>query len=193
MGIREDNRARMLQEIQSAALDLVEENGLDATTVGDIAARVGISERTVFRYYASKVDALLPGQQGLVDALVGRRLSGKTAAAIMGELLTACREVFASEVERNEFRRIARLLMREPALLHEAELQERRLVESLTTALAERGAVRHLQALLLAEVVTATWRVAWQSFAREELAGRERDPLSLFDDTVRELGGLFTD
>ena len=192
MGIREDNRARMLQEIQAAALDLVEENGLDATTVGDIAARVGISERTVFRYYASKVDALLPGQQGLVDALVGRRLSGKTAAGIMGELLMACREVFASEVERNEFRRIARLLMREPALLHEAELHERRLVESLTTALAERGTVRHLQALLLAEVVTATWRVAWQSFAREELAGRERDPLSLFDDTVRELGGLFT-
>ena len=62
--------------------------------------------------------------------------------------------------------------------------------ETLRTALTERGALPHLQAHLVAEVVTAAWRVAWQSFDREQFQGRDRDPLSLFDETVRELGGL---
>lgn len=201
MGIRADRRARTLHEIQLAALDLVEENGLAATTVADIAARAGISERTVFRYYSSKVHALMPGQQGLIDALVavegvaGEGVTGEgdrsDPSVILDDLLAESRAVFAHEVENREFRRISRLLMREPDLLQVVAQQERALVESLSAALRERGTLRHLQALLVAEVVTAAWRVAWQSFAREELEGRECDPLTLFDDTVRELGGLF--
>lgn len=191
MGIRDDHRARMLRDIQRAALDLVEQNGLDSTTVADIAARVGISERTVFRYYTSKVHALMPGQQGLIDALVAVESARSDPAGILADLLAASREVFASEVERRVFRRVSRLLIREPDLLQVVAQQERALVESLGAALQERGALGHLQSLVVAEVVTMAWRVAWKSFAREELEGRECDPLALFDDTVRELGGLF--
>lgn len=191
MGIREDHRARMMSEIQDAALDLVEENGLAATTVADIAARVGISERTVFRYYATKVHALMPGQQGLSDALVATESTHTSASGILGDLLVVCREHFAREVEQREFRRISRLLVREPELLRIVTRQERHLVEALSAVLVERGAVGHLQGLLVAEVVTATWRVAWQSFARNEVDGTDSDPLALFDDTVHELGSLF--
>ena len=194
MGIREDNRVRMLQEIQAAALDLVEEKGLDATTVADIAARVGISERTVFRYYPTKMDALMPGQQGLIDALVGSEsaeASAETsAAAIMGDLLGVCRGVFAHEVDQREFRRISRLLLRDPELRQVVAGQERDLVEALSAALAEGGTLPHPTALLVAEIVTATWRVAWQSFARDDVEGRDPDPLAVFDQTVRELRGL---
>ncbi len=192
MGIREEHRARMLREIQRAALDLVEANGVEATTVAEIAARVGISERTVFRYYPTKLDALLPGQQGLIDALVAVGGNGAEPGEIFADLLAVVRAEFALEVERHDFRRISRLLTREPDLVHAVSQQERSLVAALTAALAANGALRHLQALLLAEVVTATWRVTWQAFAREESEGRECDPLALFDDTVRELGGLFS-
>lgn len=191
LGIREDHRARMLHEIQRAALDLVEQNGLNATTVADIAARVGVSERTVFRYYSTKVDALMPGQQGLIDALVACESTHSTAAGILGDLLAVSREVFAHEVDQRDFRRISRLLFREPELVRAVAQQERSLVEALTSALVERGALRHLQALLVAEVVIATWRVAWRAFDRDEIDGAGSDPLALFDDTVRELGGLF--
>ena len=95
-------------------------------------------------------------------------------------------------MERHDFRRISRLLTREPELVNAVSQQERSLVEALTAALSSNDGLRHLQALLLAEVVTATWRVTWQAFAREEAEGRECDPLALFDDTVCELGGLFT-
>lgn len=180
----------MLHEIQRAALDLVEENGLDATTVADIAVRVGVSERTVFRYYATKVDALMPGQQGLIDSLVACKSTRSSAAGILEELLAVCREVFAHEVEQRDFRRISRLLVREPELLQVVAKQERTLVEALSGDLVERGALQHLGALLVAEIVTATWRVAWQTFARDDIWGHDPDPLALFDDTVNELNGL---
>lgn len=191
MGIREDHRARMMSEIQDAALDLVEENGLAATTVADIAARVGISERTVFRYYATKVHALMPGQQGLIDALVASESTHTSASGILEDLLVVCREHFAREVEQSDFRRISRLLVQEPELLRAVTQLERNLVETLSAALVRTGSLNHLQGLVVTEVVTATWRIAWQSFARHEVDGLHSDPAPLFDDTVRELGSLF--
>ena len=191
MGIREEHRARMLSEIQRAALDLVEEQGLDATTVGGIAARVGVSERTVFRYYATKEHALMPAQQGLIDALVSAESTHVSAAGILEDLLAVARELFAREVNESDFRRISRLMVQEPEMLRVVTRQERGLVETLSAALVRRGALGSLQGLLVAEVVTATWRIAWQSFAQNEVDGVDSDPLALFDETVRELAGLF--
>ncbi|GAA1664993.1 hypothetical protein GCM10010977_04380 [Citricoccus zhacaiensis] len=191
MGIREEHRVRMLQDIQRAALDLVEEQGLEATTVGDIAARVGVSERTVFRYYPSKEHALMPGQQGLIDALVSSESAHHTPSGILEDLLAVCRELFSHEVEQRDFRRISRLLVQEPEMLRVVTRQERSLVEALSSALVHRGVLGTLQSLLIAEIVTACWRVAWQSFARYEVDGMDSDPVSLFDQTVRELGQLF--
>lgn len=181
----------MLREIQGATLDLVEEQGLDATTIGDIAARVGISERTVFRYYGSKEHALMPGQQSLIDTLVCSESAHAKASGILGDLLAVCRELFALEVAQSDFRRISRLMVREPEMLRIVARQERNLVEALSSALVQRGPLGPIQALLVAEVVTAAWRVAWQTFARQEFDGVESDPVELFDETVRELGSLF--
>lgn len=181
----------MLSEIQRAALDLVEEQGLDATTVGGIAARVGVSERTVFRYYATKEHALMPAQQGLIDALVSAESTHVSAAGILEDLLAVARELFAREVNESDFRRISRLMVQEPEMLRVVTRQERGLVETLSAALVRRGALGSLQGLLVAEVVTATWRIAWQSFAQNEVDGVDSDPLALFDETVRELAGLF--
>lgn len=191
MGIREEHRVRMLRDIQRAALDLVEEQGLESTTMGEIAARVGVSERTVFRYYASKDQALMPGQQGLIDALVGSESAPHTPSGILEDLLAVCREQFSHEVEQRDFRRISRLMIQEPEMLRVVTRQERSLVEALSSALVHRGALESLQSLLLAEVVTASWRVAWRSFAQDEYDGVDSDPLTLFDQTVRELRQLF--
>ena len=191
MGIREERRALMLREIQSATLDLVEEQGLDAMTIGHIAERVGISERTFFRYYSSKEHALMPAQQGLIDALVASESAHTSASGILGDLLAVCRRLFALEVEQSDFRRISRLMIQELEMLRVVMRQERNLVEALSAALVQRGPLGPIQALLVAEVVTVVWRVAWQTFARQEFDGVDSDPLDLFDETVRELGKLF--
>jgi AcrR family transcriptional regulator len=60
-GLRERRKAQTRQEIAAAAVDLFERQGFEATTVEQIATAAGVSPRTFFRYFESKVDILLPG------------------------------------------------------------------------------------------------------------------------------------
>ena len=56
------------QDVARAALDLFARQGYDDTTVDEIAAAVGISRRTFFRYYETKPDVVW----GEFDAELGR-------------------------------------------------------------------------------------------------------------------------
>lgn len=67
--MRKRDVRRMLQE---AALTLFQERGYDGTTATEIADRVGVTERTFFRYFASKRDVLFDEdamQAGLLAAI----------------------------------------------------------------------------------------------------------------------------
>jgi mycofactocin system transcriptional regulator len=71
-GHREGTRGRPAstsrQDVARAALDLFARQGYDETTVDEIAAAVGISRRTFFRYFESKPDVVW----GEFDAELGR-------------------------------------------------------------------------------------------------------------------------
>ncbi|TQF73468.1 TetR family transcriptional regulator [Rhodococcus spelaei] len=58
-GLRALTREAVRARIADAALVLFDENGFDETTVDDIAAAVGISGRSFFRYFPSKEDAVI--------------------------------------------------------------------------------------------------------------------------------------
>nr|WP_269437200.1 MULTISPECIES: TetR family transcriptional regulator [Arthrobacter] len=167
---------------------MLETAGIETTTVARIAERAGISERTFFRYYDSKESAAVPGQSELLDALLSRELQPSLSPAeILRELIDACREQFAYEVEQVEFKRISRLLLHEPRLLQAVSRQEIHLVNVLSGALAERGLLPRMQAQIVAELITCTWRIAWQCFALEETAGRASNPAELFEQAVSSL------
>src|SRR5580692_2257658 len=52
-----------------AAMQLYRERGFDQTTVADIAARAGLTERTFFRYFADKREVLFQGSGRLKELL----------------------------------------------------------------------------------------------------------------------------
>lgn len=58
MGRREDNRQRLRAELVQAALALFHERGFADVRVVDIAARVGVSEKTFFNHFPSKSSVL---------------------------------------------------------------------------------------------------------------------------------------
>lgn len=191
MGIRDERKAATASEIQRIALDLVEEVGLDATTVSQIARRVGISDRTFFRYFESREAAILPGQLELIGALVDAPMDPTLSPAeIFQVLLEVCHEHFASEIKHHEFRRISRLMIHDPKLLLIATRHEQELVTTVSESLVNRGLLDYMQALLVSEMLASTWRVAWQCFGREEVAGRDASPLALFKKAVVDLGRI---
>ena len=56
--LRARKRRAVKEDLTLAAIDLFITNGYDETTVEKIAAAVGMSERTFFRYFATKDDVL---------------------------------------------------------------------------------------------------------------------------------------
>lgn len=58
-GLRSRKKAKRRDEITAAAKDLFARQGIDATTMADIAAAAGISSPTVFNYFGSKDGVLL--------------------------------------------------------------------------------------------------------------------------------------
>jgi AcrR family transcriptional regulator len=71
--LREQRRERNAREIQETAMALFAERGYADVTVEDIAREAGISERTFFRYFASK-DHLLVAEAGRRIAVIHESL-----------------------------------------------------------------------------------------------------------------------
>ena len=190
MGIREQRKAATRSEIQQAALDLAECDGLEHVTISQIAARAGIADRTFFRYCDSKEAAILPKHDALFGAIAGSSLpQGADGAQIFEQLLSACREVFVCEVKNTDFRRVSQLILSEPKLAAYAKQEEQRLVEAVQKHLDGHG-IDAMQSLLIGELVATTWRAAWQRFAVEEQSGRDADPVALYDQAIATLGLL---
>src|SRR6202000_3100068 len=58
--------------LEQAAMELFQERGYVRTTVEDIAARAGLTERTFFRYFADKREVLFSGSKELEKSIVDR-------------------------------------------------------------------------------------------------------------------------
>lgn len=193
MGVRQERKAATARDIQIATLELVESLGLEATTVARIAERAGISERTFFRYYDSKEAAVIPGQRELIELLLNIRIEpGSGAAQIFQQFLESCRRHFEIEIKHHAFRQSSRLMLKDAKLRMIATRREQELVTALSDSLVQRELVDAMQALLISEMVAMAWRVSWQLFAHEELAGRSAGPDELFEKAVSNLMQIAT-
>jgi AcrR family transcriptional regulator len=68
-GLRARKRERTRLSIEDAALELFAEQGYEATTVEQIAARAEVSVGTFFRYFPSKGEALFVERKNQIPAL----------------------------------------------------------------------------------------------------------------------------
>jgi AcrR family transcriptional regulator len=90
-GRREENKAATRRALHGAALRMFAEHGFEQTTVRDIAAAAGVTERTFFRYFAAKEDLVLGEVLDLLPALhaniVERPAEETPYQAVLGALL----------------------------------------------------------------------------------------------------------
>ncbi len=160
----EPNAAERLRE---AAFELYMQHGYEQTTVAEIAARAGLTERTFFRHYADKREVLFGGGERFQAAVVEGAEAAPEAA---GPLEAAIAGV---EAAGTVFPELAFVRARHELILANPELLERELIKlaSLSGALAQalqRRGVAPPTAELAAETGVAVMRTA--------LAGWVSDP-----------------
>ncbi len=132
----EDARRRL----QQAALELFGERGYEATTTAEIAARAGVTERTFFRHFTDKREALFDGEAAFRAALSDGVLAAPAALNPMGALLFAFRSV-EGVLEGNRAFSAPReaVIAQTPALQERMRTKTAGLIEALSAALRRRG------------------------------------------------------
>lgn len=161
-----------------AALELYVERGFEQTTVAEIAARAGLTERTFFRHFADKREVLFAGQDELTGLVVG------ALAEVPGDVPALDAAVRALEATTTMFReRRAWARVRAAVIDAHPELRERELIKlaglgsALATGLGERG-VAGPAATLAAQAAGAVFRVGFERW----VAAEDRD----LDEYLRE-------
>ena len=146
-------------------MDLYAERGFDQTTVADIAARAGLTERTFFRHFADKREVLFAGSARLQELMVAavRRAPPSTPAI---EAVAAGVAAAATVLTDHQFSRQRQTLIESNPVLQERELiKMARLVAAFTSALRERD-VAEPWASLTAEAGIAVFRVAFERWVK---------------------------
>jgi AcrR family transcriptional regulator len=152
-----DSRGRLEQ----AALALYAERGFENTTVAEIAARAGLTERTFFRHFADKREVLFWGAAMLEELVVSAVEAAPASASPIDVITTALEATGPIFEERRDS-----AWRRQRVIDANAELRERELIKlaSLASALAaalRRRGVADPAATLTAEAGIAVFKVAF--------------------------------
>jgi AcrR family transcriptional regulator len=175
-----DSRGRL----EEAALALYGERGFDNTTVAEIAARAGLTERTFFRHFADKREVLFWGSGNLQALMVEAVASAPASASPLDAVAAAIEAAGVLLQERRDYAR-----QRQAIIADSPELRERELIKlaSLASALADalrRRRVEEPAASLTAEVAIAVFKIAFARWVEET---NQKDLPHVMRDSLDEL------
>jgi AcrR family transcriptional regulator len=160
--------------LEKAAMDLFVERGYEHTTVGDIAARAELTERTFFRYFADKREVLFSGSKDLEQLILDHIASAPHDQPPLDVLVGA---YAAAGAWLEDLRAIDYVRARWALVAKHAEIQERELIKmaglaaSTARALVARGE-SGVTANLAAELGIAVFK---NGFERWLAAKKPRD------------------
>jgi AcrR family transcriptional regulator len=176
---RSGQEARL--RLRQAALELFQERGFDATTTAEIAARAGVTERTFFRHFPDKREALFDGEQAFRDALADGVLAAPADLDPMGALFWSFRSVEQTLMHNRPFSEPRHaLIARTPALQERVLMKTAGLIDALAAALRRRGVEASLAALA-AQTGMAAFNYAVSAWAEDPTSGLEANLTRAFD------------
>lgn len=156
------------ERLQAAALELFAERGFEQTTAADIAAAVGLTERTFFRHFTDKREALFDGQSRLVEAFLAGVADAPADAPALDVVAAALHSGagFFPDDRRAWARLRRRVIEQHPALLERERHKMAELAGAIRTALVARG-VAEPAATLAAESGTTVFTIAFGQWIAE--------------------------
>ena len=170
-GLREVTHRAVQAEIANTAMRLFVEHGYEQTTIEQVAAAVGMSGRSVFRYFTSKEDMVL-GSMAQAGADIATALRGRPSGEPAWEALRRALDGPLQDLEHDGGLALARstLLATTPAL-RGAQLRKHAqwndlLVPGVIHRLAGTPTARRLRARALVAAALACLDVAVAEWTR---------------------------
>ena len=177
-GLRERKKQLTRRDLHRAALELAQENGVDAATVDAIAARAGVSARTFFNYFPTTDDALLGNDPTTED----RARAMVDAAPDDEPVRSVVRRLFDTQVTA----------LREPVLaarmLGSWVRVDKVIVEAMVNRAHRLAGRRRVDELAVAVEVYAALGAGRAAFRQHVVEGLEGDLDALLDRAYRLLG-----
>ncbi|WP_019630222.1 TetR family transcriptional regulator [Actinomadura atramentaria] len=176
-GLRERKKQRTRLALIDAALDLFLRQGYEETTIDEIVAAVEVSQRTFFRYFATKEDVLTGFFADFDEVLIRAVRERPAAERPFTALAEATRSMLRSVADSGaagvaRFRGVRQVMERNPVLLAAQMARFQAAEEALTRVVAEREGVdpaEDLRPELIVAFHVATMRVAFERCARLEV------------------------
>jgi len=153
--------------LAEAAMELFAERGYGNTTVVDIAARAGLTERTFFNHFTDKREVLFAGSEQFANQVVDAARAAPKSSAPLDVVLAAYESTSDFFEERRPFAR-----KRNALIAAHPELQERELIKMMAIAAAiaevlrQRGASAPA-ASLATEAGLSILRVGFDQWAKD--------------------------
>ncbi|GAA4932929.1 TetR family transcriptional regulator [Actinomycetospora succinea] len=159
------------ERLQAAALERFAAEGFDGTTVAEIAATAGLTERTFFRHFADKREVLFAGQDEFERLFVAgiEDADGTDPIAVVAAALEGATGFFPED-RRAWSRARQEVIDADPGLQERELLKLSKLAGAMTDALRRRG-IDPTPAALAAESGVAVFRVGFATWIAE---GEER-------------------
>ncbi|MEW2358748.1 TetR family transcriptional regulator [Spirillospora sp. NPDC029432] len=173
-GRRERKKRQTRTALIDAALELFRTKGYEATTIDEIVAAVPVSQRTFFRYFATKEDLVIGLQQekdqAMVRALEGRPAEERPLTALFESVRAVLRMIAESEpADSARFRAVRQVIESNPALTAAHLTRVAAMEHELAAMIARRQGVdpaEDIRPHLIVAFHTAAIRVAFEDCAR---------------------------
>jgi AcrR family transcriptional regulator len=153
--------------LQAAALDLFDDSSFDEVTVQQIAEHAGVTERTFFRYFATKEDVLFADGDSILQVIVAAvhaTPKSMSAIAVLERVCAALDESF--RVDRPHHRKRLNIILSEPALTERDLMKQVAWVDAIAQLLVARGLPK-ARSVVLVNAAVSVFRDVYQQWATD--------------------------
>jgi AcrR family transcriptional regulator len=185
---------RRRYEIASAAIKLFSKQGLDGTTVDDIAAEAGVSARTFFRHFETKEQAAFPDHDERIEELRQQLSAHRSSLAPLRVVIELSRQSAHQFLEDPElYRPRIQLFRANPALRDRERLIDQKYEDAVADYLREELAddpAAELKARVIAAAIVAAVNYTNDQWASDPTVDAEQllaDSLQLVEDAFAPL------
>ena len=178
--------------IAASAQALADNHGLDGFTMDQLAEAAGVSRRTLFNYYPSKIDAILGTPPEHDPELISAVLTGGPSGHLMADLKDLTLSLLSGlDLEFDHMARYRRLLRNEPRIMQAAHARFEETSEQFAALITDHsGTDANPQAARIAVRLTIhLFDLALDAFLENPAEATLAEQFSRTYDTVKELLG----